>query len=172
MAIVRNRTQHFTIVESVATSDTNLSLKALGLLCKMLSLPDGWEFSEKGLAAIMPKDGITAIRSGLKELEQAGYLHRSQVREGGRFREWEWEVSNTPTAVSPKSGFPSSVFTSNISFNNKSLSNPSQNPPQIQLGEPSATVAVEESLDLPNQPEKTPIADTGDGHESRKEAAQ
>ena len=166
MAIVRNRTQHFTIVESVATSDTNLSLKALGLLCKMLSLPDGWEFSEKGLAAIMPKDGITAIRSGLKELEQAGYLHRRQVREGGRFREWEWEVSNTPNAVSPKSGFPSSVFASNISLNNKSLNNP----PQIQLGELSATVAVEESLDLRNQPEETHIVDTGDGQETRKES--
>lgn len=170
MAIVRNRTQHFTIVESVATSDTNLSLKALGLLCKMLSLPDGWEFSEKGLAAIMPKDGITAIRSGLKELEQAGYLHRRQVREGGRFREWEWEVSNTPTAVSPKSGFPSSVFTSNISFNNKSLINPLQNPPQIQSGEPAAKVAVEESLDLRNQLEETTIVDTGDGQETRKES--
>ncbi len=66
MAILRNKSQQgFTIVDNYALKDKRLSLKATGLLVKMLSLPDYWEFSEAGLAAIV-KDGITSIRSAIK----------------------------------------------------------------------------------------------------------
>ncbi len=59
--------------------DMNLSLKAIGLLSKMLSLPDNWDYSQAGLAKIC-KDGEDAISSALKELEKCGYLTRERER--------------------------------------------------------------------------------------------
>lgn len=129
MAILRNRTQNFTIIENVALNDERLSLKAVGLLCKMLSLPDYWDFSEKGLCAIFKKDGLTSIRSGLKELEEAGYLRREQVREKGKFLDWVWEVYSTPQVEKPKSDFPKSVNPKSESKSNKSLKETSTNQP-------------------------------------------
>lgn len=49
MAILRNPNRgKFTVVDSYALRDDNLSLKARGLLVTMLSLPDNWQFSENG----------------------------------------------------------------------------------------------------------------------------
>lgn len=100
MAILRNRTQGgFTIVDNYALRDERLSLKAVGLLVKMLSLPDRWDFSEAGLVAIV-KDGQSSVRSGLKELEEYGYLIRTRVKdELGRFTDCEWEVRAVPDGV-------------------------------------------------------------------------
>lgn len=98
MAILRNpRKDKYTVVDNYALRDENLSLKARGLLVSMLSLPDNWSFSENGLMAIFPKDGQTSIRSGLKELEQQGYLVRNRTRdEQGRISKVEWILYDKP----------------------------------------------------------------------------
>ena len=72
-----NRTRDFTVMGNIHLRDKNLSLKAVGLLSKMLSFNDGWQFSTRGLAAIC-KEGPDAILSALKELEKNGYLVRSE----------------------------------------------------------------------------------------------
>lgn len=102
MAILRNKTQKgYTVVNNYAINDKRLSLKAMGLLVKMLSLPDYWDFSEAGLVAIV-KDGQSAVRSGLKELESLGYLLRRRVKdENGRFTDCEWEIYETPQVENP-----------------------------------------------------------------------
>lgn len=98
MAILRNPHKHkFTVVDNYALRDENLSLKSRGLLVSMLSLPDDWTFSENGLMEIFPKDGQTSIRSGLKELEQQGYLVRNRTRdEHGRISKVEWIIYDKP----------------------------------------------------------------------------
>lgn len=97
MAIMRNRTQQgYTNVNNGIFRDQRLSLKARGLLCTMLSLPDCWDFSEKGLQSILPADGKTSIRTALKALEDCGYLVRRQLREKGKMAGWEWEIFDTP----------------------------------------------------------------------------
>ena len=108
MAIMRNRTQQgYTNVNNVIFRDKRLSLKARGLLCTMLSLPDCWEFSEKGLQSILPADGKTSIRTALKTLEECGYLVRRQLREKGKMAGWEWEIYDTPQdAEKPQSENP------------------------------------------------------------------
>lgn len=108
MAIMRNRTQQgYTNVNNVIFRDQRLSLKARGLLCTMLSLPDCWEFSEKGLQSILPADGKTSIRTALKTLEECGYLVRRQLRENGKMAGWEWEIYDTPQdAEKPQSENP------------------------------------------------------------------
>ena len=48
-----------------------ISLKAKGLLSVMLSLPDNWDYTIKGLS-IINKEGLDSIRSTIHELELAG----------------------------------------------------------------------------------------------------
>lgn len=98
MAILKNPTKgKFTVVDNYALRDENLSLKARGLLVTMLSLPDNWQFSENGLCSIFKKDGQSSIRSGLKELEEAGYLVRTRTRDSlGRVSSVDWTIYDYP----------------------------------------------------------------------------
>lgn len=80
---------------------SDLSLKARGMLCTMLSLPDYWEFSENGLQAIL-NDGQTSVRSAIKELESAGFLSRTRKRdENGRMGKCVWIVCDYPRFENP-----------------------------------------------------------------------
>lgn len=80
---------------------SDLSLKARGMLCTMLSLPDDWEFSENGLQTVL-KDGQTSIRSAIKELEAAGFLSRTRERdENGRMGRCVWIVCDYPRFENP-----------------------------------------------------------------------
>lgn len=124
MAILRNRAEQFTVIPLAVLKESKLSMRARGLLCTMLSLPDGWEFSEKGLCNILP-DGLASIKAGLKELENAGYLHRQRIHaEHGRFSGWQWDVFSSPrcdfpTTVKPTTVKPTTVnpHQSNINTN-------------------------------------------------------
>ena len=76
--------------------NSGLSMKARGLLCTMLSLPDSWEFSENGLQGIL-NDGQTAIRSAIRELEEHGFMKRERERdELGRMSRCVWVVCDYP----------------------------------------------------------------------------
>lgn len=74
MSVIRvNKTKDYTVMSNYHLRDNNLSLKAKGLLSQMLSLPEDWDYTVKGLCAIN-KENETAINSTLKELKEAGYL--------------------------------------------------------------------------------------------------
>ena len=96
MAIIRNRNKvKYTVVDSAILKNKNLSLKARGMLLTLLSLPDDWEFSENGLEALFC-DGITAIKTALKELENEGYLIREKYKnEKGQFSTY-WTILENP----------------------------------------------------------------------------
>ena len=70
---------NYTTMSNYHLQDKALSLKAKGLLSMLLSLPDSWSYSVRGLAAIS-REGKDGIRSGLQELERYGYLIRKQKR--------------------------------------------------------------------------------------------
>ena len=97
MAIFRvERTRDYTVMCNCHLRDQNLSLKAKGLLSIMLSLPDDWNYTTKGLAAIC-KEGTEAIGTGLKELEKAGYIVRRLIRgEHGRITDTEYTIYEQP----------------------------------------------------------------------------
>ena len=81
-----------------------ISLKAKGLLSVMLSLPDNWDYTIKGLS-IINKEGLDSIRSTIHELELAGYVERKRTRDlRGRFHTSEYIIREKP--VSPVSGNP------------------------------------------------------------------
>lgn len=84
------RTSGYTIMSNYHLRDMNLSLKASGLLSLVLSLPEDWQYSVKGLTAIV-KEGESAVKSALQELEQHGYLRRTEIRtESGKFEGLEY----------------------------------------------------------------------------------
>ena len=96
-----NRTRDFTVMGNIHLRDKNLSLKAVGLLSKMLSFNDSWQFSTRGLAAIC-KEGPDAILSTLKELEENGYLVRHRSRDDkGRLVTTEFDIYESPQAGLP-----------------------------------------------------------------------
>lgn len=102
MRIIKNN--NFSIVSNAIIRDTNLSLKARGLFILMLSLPEGWEFSVRGLSKIAG-EGLDAIRSGLHELEEQGYLSRQRKRNAeGKLGDMEYilyEEPQKPKAEAP-----------------------------------------------------------------------
>ena len=120
MAVYRvERTQDYTVMSNHHLKDPGLSLKAKGLLAIMLSLPDNWNYSTRGLAAIC-KEGVEAIGNTLKELEKAGYVVRRQLRgEHGRVGSVEYTIyekpqtpppfTGPPDTASPCTGFPDTV---------------------------------------------------------------
>ena len=117
-----NKNVNYTVMSNHHLQDKRLSLKAKGLLSYMLSLPDDWDYSLKGLT-IGCKDGIDSVRSAVHELEDGGYLCRSKVRDArGRIIDYNYEVfelpqkeriekrpapvPNSPSSENPMSGFP------------------------------------------------------------------
>lgn len=97
MAIFRvKKTKDFTVMSNHHLRNVELSLKAKGLLSLMLSLPENWDYTTKGLASIC-KDGVDSISTALKELEQHGYLTRYRLRgENGQLGGIEYTVHEIP----------------------------------------------------------------------------
>ena len=93
---IRAEKSYKTVNNNILRSDV-LSFKAKGLLICMLSLPDDFKFSEKSLGYALKPEGLFSIRSGLKELEAAGYLQRRRLHDDrGRLTETEWIVREIP----------------------------------------------------------------------------
>lgn len=111
MAVFRiEKNKNYTVMANYHLRDISLSLKAKGLLSLMLSLPEGWDYTTKGLACIC-KDGADSIYSTVKELENAGYVQRRRLRnELGHLTEIEYTILEKPvrTASSEESVLPDS----------------------------------------------------------------
>lgn len=123
MAVFRvERTRDYTVMCNHHLKDSNLSLKAKGLLSMMLSLPDEWNYTTRGLAAIC-KEGVDAIGKTLKELELAGYIIRRQLRgKDGRISDTEYTIFEKPRK-------PSSPDTTLPDTENPYLDNPDTEAP-------------------------------------------
>ena len=97
MSVFRiERNKNYTVMSNYHLRDTTISLKSKGLLSMMLSLPDEWNYTTRGLAKIC-KEGVDAIGGALRELENAGYLVRRVVRnEHGRISDMEYTIYEQP----------------------------------------------------------------------------
>ena len=107
MAVFRiERNRDYTVMSNHHLRDTELSLKSKGLLSMMLSLPEEWNYTTRGLAAIC-KEGADCIGSALRELEQAGYIVRSRIRDSkGKIVDVEYIIYETPHKSRPQSEPP------------------------------------------------------------------
>ncbi len=86
MPIIRaeKHEKNYTIIMNDIFKEKNLSIKAKGLLALVISLPDDWKFSKKGLS-VLSKDKESSIETALKELEKQFYLTRERIREKGKY---------------------------------------------------------------------------------------
>ena len=107
MAVFRiERTRDYTVMSNHHLRDKALSLKSKGLLSMMLSLPEDWNYTTRGLAKIC-KEGVDAIGGALRELESAGYIVRHQMRDRqGRISDTEYVIYEQPQPQAPDTPQP------------------------------------------------------------------
>lgn len=103
MAVFRiEKTRDYTVMANHHLRNTELSLKAKGLLSLMLSLPEEWDYTTKGLARIC-KDGVDSICAGVRELEDHGYVVRERIRNpNGQLGAIEYTILEQPRTSEPK----------------------------------------------------------------------
>ena len=140
MAVFRvERTRDYTVMSNYHLKDTGLTLKAKGLLSMMLSLPDEWNYTTRGLASIC-KESVETIGKTLRELESAGYLTRRQLRgKNGRITDTEYTIFEKPVKPQPEPAPPdtASPGTENPDMVNPDMETPdmavpdTENPPQL-----------------------------------------
>ena len=134
MAVYRvNKNRGYTVMAKYHLRDKTLSLKAVGLLSKMLSFNDGWQFSTKGLSMIC-KEGPDAVLAALRELEDHGYLVRHRQRDSkGRMSNTVFEIYEQPQPVSPHREKPD---VDNPDMENPHMENPhGENPAQLNTNQ-------------------------------------
>ena len=102
MAVFRiEKTRDYTVMSNHHLRNRGLSLKAKGLLSLMLSLPEEWDYTTKGLAYIC-KDGVDSISAGIRELEERGYLRRQRLRNAnGQLGAIEYTIMERPIPPKP-----------------------------------------------------------------------
>ena len=173
MAVFRiDKTRDYTVMSNHHLRNTGLSLKAKGLLSLMLSLPEEWDYTTKGLAYIC-KDGVDSICAGVRELEEHGYVIRERVRnENGQLGAIEYTILEQPVEPSPKREKPKQENPVQVNpvLDNPVLGEPEQeNPAQLNIDissnyESKTDLSITEpSNPIPSNPQ--PL--TGDGERTR-----
>ncbi|WP_283586329.1 DnaD domain protein [Limosilactobacillus vaginalis] len=150
MAIIRQkRKERFSIVDNKVIEDKRLSFKARGLLIYMLSKPDDWKFFTGELVKRSSKDGLSSIRTALKEIESAGYLVRKRERSNkGTFTSQDWILTDIPASV-PQVEKPH-------------VDNPQVEKPHVD-NQPLPNTDFKPNTDLPNTDQLL----TGDSHSTQ-----
>ena len=130
MAVFRvERNKGYTVMSNHHLRNKDLSLKAKGLLSQMLSLPENWDYTLKGLSLIN-RESIDAIRTAVWELEKAGYIRREQGRDAkGKMADMVYTIYEQPVLDCPVLENPTS---DNPVLENPTSDNPaSENPTQL-----------------------------------------
>ena len=147
MAVFRiEKTRDYTVMANHHLRNTKLSLKAKGLLSLMLSLPEDWDYTTKGLAKIC-KDGVDSICSTVNELEEHGYVIRERIRNAkGQLTDIQYTILEQPKPPQPGQGNPAQLNTKkssnqglktdllNTEVSNPIQSNPYEDEPQVADG--------------------------------------
>ena len=141
MAVFRiERTKDYTVMSNHHLRNHELSLKAKGLLSMMLSLPDDWNYTTRGLAKIC-KEGVDAIGSALRELETAGYIVRNQLRDQqGRISDTEYVIYEKPQPRQPETPRPDTAVpdTASPDTENPYLDKPdTEKPAELNIEKPN-----------------------------------
>lgn len=89
------KNKNYTVMSNYHLRDRNLSYKAKGMLSFMLSLPEDWDYSLKGLCVIS-KESRDGIRSILNELKENHYLEIEQVRNDKGMFEYNYLIFEKP----------------------------------------------------------------------------
>ncbi len=162
MAVFRiEKTRDYTVMSNHHLRNTDLSLKAKGLLSLMLSLPEEWDYTTKGLARIC-KDGVDSICAGVRELEDHGYVVRERVRNAnGQLGAIEYTILEQPRPPEPKRENP---VQANPVLGSPVLGKPEQEKPaQLNIDISSNQISKKElsSTEISNPIQSNPPTPTG-----------
>ena len=160
MAVFRiEKTRDYTVMSNHHLKDRTLTLKSKGLLSMMLSLPDEWNYTTRGLAAIC-REGVDSIGAALKELENHGYIRRTQLRdEKGKITDTEYVIYEMPQCEPPSSpGTPlpgtAKPYTENPDMGIPDTAEPcTENPAQLNTNQPKTDLS---STELSNPIQSNP----------------
>jgi hypothetical protein len=120
------KTCDYTVMANHHLKNRSLTLKAKGLLSMILSLPDEWNYTTRGLAAIC-REGVDSIGGALRELEQEGYIVRNQLRdEKGRITDTEYVIYEQPRQPDTASPYADNPYTGNPYMDKPDTENPAQ----------------------------------------------
>lgn len=111
----------FTVVPNILLRDKRLSYKAKGIFLQIISVPESWNFSVRGLCALA-KESTRAVTSGLRELENCGYIEWTKSRTA--FNKFNVEVNvflPEPSAVLPQDKMPCGKMSHNKEQIDKSI---------------------------------------------------
>ena len=79
MAILKHRSEQgraFARLDMEIVRRPDLSNAEIGLLLRLLNLPNSWQYSDVGFCRVYRADGRSALRGQLKSLEAKGYVKR------------------------------------------------------------------------------------------------
>ena len=165
MAVFRiEKTRDYTVMSNHHLKDRTLTLKSKGLLSMMLSLPDEWNYTTRGLAAIC-REGVDSIGAALKELENHGYIRRTQLRdEKGKITDTEYVIYEMPQCEPPSSpGTPlpgtAKPYTENPDMGIPDTAEPcTENPAQLNTNQTKTDLS---STEISNPIQSNPPTPTG-----------
>lgn len=164
MAVFRiEKTRDYTVMANHHLRNTALSLKAKGLLSLMLSLPEDWDYTTKGLAKIC-KDGVDSICSAVSELEGHGYVIRERIRNAkGQLTDIQYTILERPEPPLPGQGKPKQE---NPVLGSPVLGEPEQeNPAQLNTKKSSNQLSKKDlsSTEVSNPIQSNPLEDEPQG---------
>ena len=106
MKLIRvKKDNNFTTINNEFIFNKNLSLKAKGLLCHILALPNDWTLYVEEVGK-WHKDGKSAIYAAFQELTANGYMKREQIRQNGKFKGYDYIVFEKPNMENPETEKP------------------------------------------------------------------
>lgn len=104
--VTRKKNENYTTISNVYLRDIRLSLKAKGFLTVVMSLPDTWDFSIKGICKVL-KEGTTAVYNTIDELKTNGYCEVTSSRDDkGMFLGNDYIFFEEPHLEEPNKDYP------------------------------------------------------------------
>jgi predicted transcriptional regulator len=106
-------------MENSFFEDSRISMKAKGILGYLLTKPDYWKLQVNDIVKHCT-EGRSSIYSGIKELMEAGYIFREEIRIDGNFSGYNYYIFENPNLnnlKSPHSGNTDTVFTDTVFTN-------------------------------------------------------
>lgn len=96
MIIKIKKETNYSIISNEPLHDERLSYGARGVLAYLLTLPSNWNINMSHLVSKSKKDGRDKVTGLFSELMELGYAERTEVREKGRFKGYEYTVYEKP----------------------------------------------------------------------------
>lgn len=100
----------FSVIPKNVFTDHRLDYRSKGVLCTLLSLPNGWEFSIPGLVSLVTNNDQKvcsrgekkdAVRAAIQYIEQLGYLQRIPCKDSkGQFAGYDYKIYIPPIDLS------------------------------------------------------------------------